>query len=91
MPFSARTLGDWARTKRLEEILSVFPADMSLLDFSHLSPSSTCPLTCGDPILITVSSQQQVVVKDSRMKEKVMVAMNAARAARRQSEVRRML
>ena len=83
VPFSARTLGDWARTKRLEEILTMFPSDMSLKEFSHLSHSSP-----GRHLIINISSKKQVVVRDSRMKEKVMVAINAARAARRQSEVR---
>jgi len=81
VPFSARTLGDWARTKRLEEILTMFPSDMSLKEFSHLSHSSP-----GRHLIINISSKKQVVVRDSRIKEKVMVAINAARAARRQSE-----
>ena len=69
--------------KRLEEILTMFPSDMSLKEFSHLSHSSP-----GRHLIINISSKKQVVVRDSRMKEKVMVAINAARAARRQSEVR---
>merc|ERR1712203_1042249 len=52
VPFTARTLGEWARAKRLEEILSMFPADMSLLEFSHLSHTTAGLQGCGDPIII---------------------------------------
>ena len=82
VPFSARRLGDWARAKRLEEILTMFPADMSLLEFSHLTLTSPAVLSGGDPIIIN----NHLVVTDSRLKEKVMVAISAARAARRQVE-----
>ena len=82
VPFSARTLKDWARAKRLEEILTMFPPDMSLLEFSHLALTSPAVLSGGDPIIIN----NHLVVTDSRLKEKVMVAISAARAARRQAE-----
>merc|ERR1712045_907160 len=61
VPFSARSLGDWARAKRLEEILTMFPPEMSLLEFSHLSFTSPALLSCGDPIIIN-----NLVVTDSR-------------------------
>jgi len=82
VPFSARRLGDWARAKRLEEILTMFPADMSLLEFSHLTLTTPAVLSGSDPIIIN----NHMVVTDSRLKEKVMVAISAARAARRQVE-----
>ena len=82
VPFSARTLRDWARAKRLEEILTMFPPDMSLLEFSHLALTSPAVLPGGEPIIIN----NHLVVTDSRLKEKVMVAISAARAARRQVE-----
>ena len=82
VPFSARRLGDWARAKRLEEILPMFPPDMSLLEFSHLALTTPAVLPGCEPIIIN----NQVVVTDSRLKEKVMVAVSAARAARRQAE-----
>jgi len=82
VPFSARTLNDWARAKRLEEILTLFPPDMSLLEFSHLTLTSPAVLSGGDPIIIN----NHLVVTDSRLKEKVMVAISAARASRRQAE-----
>ena len=82
VPFSARTLKDWARAKRLEEILTMFPPDMSLLEFSHLALTSPAGLSAGDPIIVN----NHLVVTDSRLKEKVMVAITAARAARRQAE-----
>ena len=82
VPFSARRLGDWARAKRLEEILTMFPPDMSLLEFSHLTLTTPAVLSGSDPIIIN----NHMVVTDSRLKEKVMVAISAARAARRQVE-----
>ena len=82
VPFSARRLGDWARAKRLEEILPMFPPNMSLLEFSHLALTTPAVLPGCEPIIIN----NQVVVTDSRLKEKVMVAVSAARAARRQAE-----
>jgi len=96
VPFHNRNLGDWCRSKRLEEILTIFPPDMSLHEFSHLSPRlrqvslgspgrlvSVSPHHSGDMVIPTRPGQ--VVVRDTRMKEKVMVAINAARAARRQA------
>jgi len=112
--FQTRQLGDWCRSKRLDEILTIFPPDMSLHEFSHLSPKMR-QVSLGSPgRLISVgphsndndkdtpmliprrqsqfnnltaqNTGQQVVVTCPRMKEKVMVAITAARAARRQAE-----
>ena len=60
----------------------MFPPDMSLLEFSHLALTTPAVLPGCEPIIIN----NQVVVTDSRLKEKVMVAVSAARAARRQAE-----
>jgi len=106
VPFHNRLLGDWCRSKRLEEILPLFPPEMSLFEFSHLSPRmrqvslgspgrlvslSPCDYsnTGNTPVVITLRgglAHSQVVVRDPRLKEKVVVAINAARAARRQAE-----
>jgi len=100
VPFHSRQLGDWCRAKRLDEILSIFPADMSLHEFSHLSPkirqvslgspgrlvSVSAHYTDSDTPMVIPHKPRQVVVRDPRMKEKVMVAITAARAARRQAE-----
>lgn len=105
VPFHNRLLGDWCRSKRLEEILPLFPHEMSLYEFSHLSPRMRqvslgspgrlvslppCDYSNGNtPMVITLRgglAHSQVVVRDPRLKEKVVVAINAARAARRQAE-----
>jgi len=105
VPFHNRLLGDWCRSKRLEEILPLFPPEMSLFEFSHLSPRMrqvslgspgrlvTLPpcdySNSTTPMVITLRgglAHSQVVVRDPRLKEKVVVAINAARAARRQAE-----
>jgi len=105
VPFHNRLLGDWCRAKRLEEILPLFPSEMSLYEFSHLSPRMRqvslgspgrlvslppCDYSSGNtPMVITLRgglAHSQVVVRDPRLKEKVVVAINAARAARRQAE-----
>lgn len=105
VPFHSRLLGDWCRSKRLEEILPLFPSEMSLYEFSHLSPRMRqvslgspgrlvalppCDYSNGNtPMVITLRgglAHSQVVVRDPRLKEKVVVAINAARAARRQAE-----
>lgn len=105
VPFHNRLLGDWCRSKRLEEILPLFPSEMSLYEFSHLSPRMRqvslgspgrlvslppCDYSNGNtPMVITLRgglAHSQVVVRDPRLKEKVVVAINAARAARRQAE-----
>jgi len=94
VPFHNRNLGDWCRSKKLEEILTIFPPDMSLHEFSHLSPQLrqvslgspgrlVSPHHTGDMVIPTRPGQ--VVVIDARLKEKVMVAINAARAARTQA------
>jgi len=105
VPFHNRLLGDWCRSKRLEEILPLFPQEMSLYEFSHLSPRMR-QVSLGSPgrlvslpphdysngntpMVITLRgslTHSQVVVRDPRLKEKVVVAINAARAARRQAE-----
>jgi len=105
VPFHNRLLGDWCRSKRLEEILPLFPVEMSLYEFSHLSPRMRqvslgspgrlvslppCDYSNGNtPMVITLRgglAHSQVVVRDPHLKEKVVVAINAARAARRQAE-----
>merc|ERR1719189_2586488 len=91
VPFHHRQLGDWARAKRLEEILAVFPPDLSLAEFSHLAPAPqllTAPAR-GDsappPLVIAGGGAVVAVVTPPRLQEKVMVALTAARAARVQA------
>ena len=98
VPFHQISLADWCLSKRLQEILVMFPGDMSLVEFSHLTPVQSSGLVTGSPVrqvschespLVIrrrVGGGQVVTVTDNRMKEKVVVAINAARAARRQAE-----
>merc|ERR1719336_2331338 len=65
VPFHHRQLGDWARAKRLEEILAVFPPDLSLAEFSHLAPAPQL-LSAGGGAVVAV-------VTPPRLQEKVMV------------------
>merc|ERR1719244_2565223 len=97
VPFRKILLGDWCRTKRLEEILSLFPSTMTLQEFSlldsSLSPDQTSPTnfhqTHHTDMIVKISGccpSSQVVVTDPRLREKVVVAIHAARAARLQAE-----
>ena len=85
-------------SKRLQEILAMFPADMSLVEFSHLAPVQSAGVVMGSPVRQVTCHESPLVIRrglvggqvitvtDNRMKEKVVVAINAARAARRQAE-----
>jgi len=92
-PFKRRLLGDWARSKKLEEVLCLFPASMTLTEFSHLSPcllpppGCLCPPSMSPLAVTTGDTASLVLVTDLRLKEKVLVAITAARAARLQADL----
>ena len=60
-PLATLTLGEFARPRKLDTVLEVYPADMSLVKFCQLSPNS-------------------VNIEDDGVREKVVLAIHAARA-----------